>query len=117
MNFIREIQSIGDALGLEGRFLVNWGFDNIMAAIREEHQLAPFFQAVRAEYERGEDKYGPWSKISPKRQKRAVKSECLEWEAASLKDDGGEREMQELTHLANVAGKRYEQLTAMLEGK
>jgi hypothetical protein len=77
------------------------------------HPLADFFRAVAAEFKRGLDKYGEWSNLSHAEQLSAVKSECLEWEAASLKtsNDASERERQELTHLANCCGKRWKELT------
>jgi hypothetical protein len=74
-------------------------------------ELTPFFLAVVAEFNRGLAKYGEWHMMTAQEQIAAVKSECLEWEAASLKTVGGrEREMQELTHLANVCGKRWKEL-------
>ena len=76
-----------------------------------QHPLAPFFLEVVKEYERGLGKYGDWSAKDNDWQTKAVKSECLEWEAANLKTvDGTKREMQELTHLGNVAGKRWNEL-------
>jgi hypothetical protein len=76
-----------------------------------QHPLAPFFKEMIIEYERGKAKYGEWNNKDHNWQKNAVKSECLEWEATSIKTVGGEeREMQELTHLANVAGKRWSEL-------
>jgi len=76
------------------------------------HPLTPFFAAVADEYDRGLAKYGEWSKtLSNEEQLAALKSECLEWEAASLKTIGGrERESQELTHLSNCCGKRWIEL-------
>jgi hypothetical protein len=76
-----------------------------------KHPLFPFFIEMVKEYERGAGKYGSWENKSVQWQKDAIKSECLEWEAASLKTvDGTNREMQELTHLANVSGKRWVEL-------
>jgi hypothetical protein len=72
------------------------------------HPLRPFFEAVIAEYERGILDYGPWSELSDEQQVAAVRSECFEWMAAELKTrNRTQREQQELTHLANVAGKRW----------
>jgi hypothetical protein len=74
--------------------------------------LITFMKEVEKEAIRGFEKYGPWEELSNKKQRDAVKSECLEWEAASLKTgkEGVMREMQELTHLANCCAKRWIEL-------
>jgi hypothetical protein len=72
------------------------------------HPLTPFFLAVAEEHGRGVGKYGAWAGKKRKWQRNAIKSEYLEWKAANLKTVGGEeRERQELSHLANVTGRRW----------
>lgn len=90
--------------------------DQVMIDVLD-HPLTSFFCAVIAEYERGLNKYGDWSNLDDEIQRNAVKSECLEWEAASLKTvDGARREIEELTHLANTCGKRFNELTKKVDG-
>jgi len=40
--FQDEIQEIGDAIGLEGKFLVDWGTDNIIAAFHKPCKWTPW---------------------------------------------------------------------------
>jgi hypothetical protein len=79
--FTDEIQRIGDALGLQGKFLVDYGFDHIIEEILCEHThpLDTFFNEVKSEYDRGLAKYGEWHMLTAQEQIAAVKSECLEW--------------------------------------
>jgi hypothetical protein len=72
-----------------------------------EHPLYPFFCAVADDYHSSIEKYGPWPNDKDY-QTRAVKSECLEWEAANLATGKHQhREQEELIDMANVAGKRW----------
>jgi hypothetical protein len=77
------------------------------------HPLTAFFRAVAIEHERAVNKYGSWKDKKHKWQRDAIKSEYLEWKAANLKTIGGkERESQELSHLANVSGRRWSLLNS-----
>jgi hypothetical protein len=79
------------------------------------HPLSDFFRAVVGEYERGLNKYGEWKEKGEQWQQDAVESECLEWKATTLSDKHEAREMQELTHMGNVAGKRYNEIRDHLD--
>lgn len=78
-----------------------------------EHPLAQFFRLVAVEYARGLAKYGPWSEIEDTEQAGAIRGEFCEWTAAYYGYDilGDHGELAELPQLANVAGRRWMELT------
>lgn len=85
----------------------------------DDHPLAPFFQKVAEEYERGLAKYGPWENIPIQDQVEAVFLEFEEWcRAMANRDIHGEHgQLAELTHLANVAGRRWTFLRSGQKGE
>jgi len=74
------------------------------------HPLADFFRAVAAEYDASKDKYDPWSEHNEVWQHDAINSEIYEVKAAMLKADNGKRFISESAQLANVLGKRWNEL-------
>jgi hypothetical protein len=60
MIYSEEMQRIGDAIGLQGKFLVNWGTQNIIDAFNEQKSLIAKAQEILKLYY----EYGDISAIS-----------------------------------------------------